>query len=166
MFNAFLEIEGIEGESLDDRHRRWVEIFSYSHGITQEVSEDGRGGGGRRAGKSEHDDFVVVKALDKTSPLLALACCKGERIRRVKLDLCRSVAGGERQSFMEYKLNDVMVTSVRPCGSTEGEDDVPYEEVSFKYGKIKFTYTELDHETGESKGEVKTSWDVRRNTEG
>jgi type VI secretion system secreted protein Hcp len=164
MFNAFLEIDGMEGESLDDRHRGWVEIFSYSHGITQEVSKDGRSGGGRRAGKSKHDDFVVVKALDKTSPLLALACCNGEHIRRVKLELCR--AEGNGQAFMEYRLNDVIVSSVQPCGSAEGEDIRPFEEVSFTYGKIRLTYAELDPETGESKGEVKTSWDVRRNAEG
>lgn len=164
MFNAFLEIDGIEGESLDDQHSGWIEILSYSHGISQSVSEASDGGG--RPGRSQHDDFVVVKALDKASPLLALACCKGERIRRVKLELCRSGAEGERQTFMEYKLNDVIVTSVRPCGSADAEEGLPLEEVSFTYGKIRFTYTELDPETGRPKGEIRTTWDVRRNAEG
>ena len=28
-FDAFLKIEGIDGESTDDKHQKWIEILSY-----------------------------------------------------------------------------------------------------------------------------------------
>jgi type VI secretion system secreted protein Hcp len=65
---------------------------------------------------------------------------------------------------MEYKMSDVIVRSVRPGGSSKGADQVPLEEVSFAYGKIAWTYTETDHETGKGKGDVKAQWDCTANS--
>ncbi|GAO92520.1 hypothetical protein PSA5_07405 [Pseudomonas syringae pv. actinidiae] len=37
-FDAFLKIDGIPGESLDDKFKDWIEILSYTHGATQATS--------------------------------------------------------------------------------------------------------------------------------
>ena len=56
---------------------------------------------------------------------------------------------------MEYKFQDILVSSVQPKGTIT--DVLPLEEVSFNYGKIEWTYT-LD---GNS---VTTGWNVDTNT--
>ena len=40
----FLKLEGIDGESTDDRHRNETELLSYSWGATQLVLQSGGGG--------------------------------------------------------------------------------------------------------------------------
>ena len=162
MFKGYCKIEGIDGESTDEAHENWIEVLSYNHGITQTSTMHSGGGGG--AGKSTHEDFIIAKSLDKASPKLVLACCNGEHIPKVVLELCHS--GGERQKFMEYEMEDVIVASVRPCGSTNGEKPMPVEEIAFRYGKIKFVYTQFDPRSGKSAGYVQSHWDVKANTGG
>ena len=160
-FDAFLKIDGVPGESTDDKHKNWIEILSFSHGVSQSSSGSASSGGGRSAERCDHQDFSIVKTLDKASPKLALYCSNGTHIKEVKLELCR--ATGDKQKYMEYKMSDVIVSSARPGGSSEGGETLPLEEVSFNYGKIKWTYTELDHMTGQPKGDVEAYWDLVKN---
>jgi type VI secretion system secreted protein Hcp len=161
MFKAFLKIEGIDGESKDQSHDKWIDILSYSHGIEQTGSD--QAGGRRRAGQSTHEDFIVIKGLDKASPKLALARCSGQHIPKVVLELCQS--GDAGQKFMEYELKNVMVTAVYPRGDIDGPDERPTEEIAFNYEEIKFVYTIFDPQSGASAGYVQTQWDVKENKE-
>ncbi|MGQ9575806.1 MAG: Hcp family type VI secretion system effector [Thermoguttaceae bacterium] len=160
-FDAFLKIDGIPGESTDDKHKDWIEILSYSWGLRQPASGSSSTAGGRSAERADFQDFSVVKALDKASPKLFLACANGQHIKQVKLELCR--AAGDKQKYMEYTLSDVIISSVRPGGSAQGGETLPLEEVSFNYGKIELSYTETDHKTGKPKGDVKANWDLTAN---
>ena len=163
-FDAYLKISTIPGESTDDKHKDWIEILSYSHGLSQPTTGGRSSGGSAAAERADHHDFTIVKALDKASPKLALACCNGEHIKEVTLELCR--AGKDKQKYMEYKMSDVLVSGVRPGGSSGGSETLPLEEVSFNYGKIEWVYTETDHQTGKPKGSVKAHWDATANKGG
>ena len=163
-FDAFLNIATIQGESTDLKHKGWIEILSYSMGVSQPGAGSRSSGGAITGQRCDHADFSVVKTLDKASPKLFFACCKGEHIKDVKLELCR--ATGDKQKYMEYNMLDVLVSSVRPGGSAQGGEPLPLEEVSFNYGKIEWVYTETDHKTGKPKGDVKTNWDLTANKGG
>jgi type VI secretion system secreted protein Hcp len=164
MFDAFLKIATIPGESTDDKHKDWIEILSYSFGVSQ------MGGGSRSTAGSgtgervNHQDFNIVHTIDKASPKLFLSCCNGEHINEVTLALHR--ATGDKQKYMEYKMSDVIVTSVAPGGSSQGSESVPLEQVSFNYGKIELTYTATDHKTGKAAGDVKANWSLVENKGG
>ena len=160
-FDAFLKISTIPGESTDDKHKDWIEILSYSWGVSQASSGAASSGGARSAERCNHQDFSIVKTLDKASPKLFLSCCKGEHIPKVKLELCR--ATGDKTKYMEYELEDVIISSVRPGGSSKAGETLPLEEVAFNYGKINLVYTETDHKTGKPKGDIKTHWDLVTN---
>jgi len=160
-FDCFLKVDGVPGESTDDKHKGWIELLSYSHGVSQPGSGAASSGGARSAERCDHQDFSIVHTLDKASPKLSLYCCNGKHLKEVVMELCR--ATGNKQKYMEYKLSDVIVSSVRPGGSAQGGEALPLEEVSFNYGKIEWTYTETDHKSGEAKGDVKANWDLTAN---
>lgn len=164
MFDSFIKIQDIPGESSDDKHAEWIEILSFSHGVSQPGSGSVSSGGSRTAERCEHQDFSIVKTLDKATPKLNLYCCNGTHIPEVVVELCR--AGGDKQKYMEYKMTDVIISSVRPGGSAKGGENLPLEEVTFTYGKIDWTYTETDHKTGAPKGDVSTHWNLHTNTGG
>ena len=163
-FDCFLKITTIPGECTDDKHKQWIEVLSYSHGVSQTATGSQSSGGARSSERCDHQDFSVVKTLDKASPKLSLACCKGEHIGDVKVELCR--ATGNKTKYMEYLMTDVIVTSVRPGGSAQGGESLPLEEVSFNYGKIEWKYVETDHKTGGPGGTVPTWWSVIENKGG
>ncbi|HEU4389533.1 MAG TPA: type VI secretion system tube protein Hcp, partial [Blastocatellia bacterium] len=150
-FDAFLKVEGCPGESTDDAHKEWIEILSYSMGVSQPSSPTSTAGS-MSAERANFQDFVVTKVIDKASPKLALQCASGEHFKEVKLELCR--AAGDKQKYMEYRMTDCIVTSFRPGGHSGGAESLPLEEVSFSYGKIEWKYTSTDSQTGKAKGDV------------
>ncbi len=159
-FDAFLKIDGIPGESTDDKHSEWIEILSFNHGITQPISVTRSSAGGATAERADHQDFSITKFLDKASPKLALHCCDGTHIGEVKLELCR--AGGDKLKYMEYKMSNVIVSSFSPSGSP-GAEDLPVEQVAFNYGKIEWTYTQQKRADGSGGGNVAHGWDLQKN---
>jgi type VI secretion system secreted protein Hcp len=158
-FDMFLKIDEIPGESTDDKHKEWIEILSYSHGVSQPSRVVGGGG----AEPCKHEDFSLVKMLDKASPKLVLSSCKGEHIKEVRIELCR--ATGDKQKYMEYKLSDVIVSSVKPSAGTRSGDVLPLEEVSFNYAKIEWDYTIIGAD-GLPSGNVIAQWDLMTNKGG
>ncbi len=152
----FLRIDGIHGESTENGHADWIEVITYSHAIANPSVL-----AGRSSGSSYHADFSVVKAIDKTSPKLAVAVCDGTHIPEIVVEICR--AGGDKLKYMEYKMRNVTVSSVRTVGSVEGISRLPLEEVAFKYNRIEWTYTLQRRADGSGGGNVAAGWDLERN---
>ena len=158
-FDAFCKIDQIPGESTDDKHKDWIEIHSFSHGVSQNTSATASSAGGATTERCNHSDFTVVKAVDKASPKLFESCCKGTHIKSVIVEFCRS--GGDKLKYLEVKMEEVVISHVSPTGSSGG--DFPSESVSFNYGKIKWTYTQQKRADGSGGGNVTGGWDLTKN---
>lgn len=131
----FLKIDGIEGESGDDKHKGEIELESWSWGATQ--SGTASHGSGMGAGKVSMQDFHFVMKLNKATPKLLEVCSIGKHIPNATLT-CRK-AGGTQGEFLTYKLQDVLVSSYQTGGSAHG-DIVPTDQVSLNFSKIKIDY--------------------------
>jgi len=71
----FLKIEGVEGESTDDKHKKELDVESFSWGETN--SGTAGHGSGSGAGKVHPQDFTFTKRMDKSSPVLFIGCALG-----------------------------------------------------------------------------------------
>ncbi len=161
MFDTFCKIDGIKGESTDDKHKDQIEVLGFNHGVHQPVSATASSAGGAAQGRSEHDDFTITKLMDASTPKLLEACASGKHLKEVTLELCR--AGGDKLPYMEIKMEEVMISHVSPSGHSKGEDGFPTENVSFNYGKIKWTYTQQKRADGSGGGKVTGGWDRTAN---
>jgi type VI secretion system secreted protein Hcp len=156
--DMYLKIDGIDGESTDDKHQKWIEVHSYSHGVSQPVS-GASATGGRTAGRADFQNLAVSKTLDNATPDLNIKCAKGEHIPKIELELC--LATGDKHTFMKYTLENCIITSVTPGGSTSDETR-PLETVTFAYGMIKWEYTPIDH-TGTPGSATARTWNLQTN---
>lgn len=161
-FDAFMKISTITGESTDDMHKDWIELLSFSWGV-QQPSSVVSSAGSLAAQRADFKDFSITKVLDKATPKLAVACASGEHFNEVKIEICR--AGGDKVKYMEYKLTDVLTTSVRKGGHT-AQETLPIEEVTFSYGQIEMNYTQTNKATGKGEGQVAAKWDLKANKKG
>jgi type VI secretion system secreted protein Hcp len=159
-FNAFLQIEGIKGESQDEGHKDWIEVLEYQYGVSQQALGQTSAGGGRGAGRADFKEFTIFKMLDKASPDLALHCANGKIIPKVTLEL--NMAAGQSHNQAKVVLTNVMVTSVHVTGSPKGDTPRPQEVVSFHYGKIVWSYTPVSNK-GDKGAEVKQGWNLENN---
>src|SRR5580765_8167047 len=110
-FDAFLKIEGIDGESTDDKHKGEIEISSFSWGVSNPGSFASGGGGG--SGKVSFQDLHFTATTSKASPKLFLFCATGEHFKKATLT-CRKAGGesqGSRAEFLYVKMEDVLVSS-------------------------------------------------------
>ena len=156
-FDAFLKIDGIPGESTDDKHKNEIQLESFSWGA-QQTGTRARGGGGG-AGKVAMDDFSFVMRMNKASPKLMLSCANGTHIKSAILT-CRK-AGKDQQEYLKFTFSDLLVSNYETGGS-HAADLIPVDKVSINFSKVEFEYKE-QKASGALGGTVKTGWDLKTN---
>ena len=144
-FDAFLKIDGIDGESTDSKHKGEIEVLSFSWNVSHPTR-----------GRAKLTAFQVVKNLDKASPLLFEACCTGDHISEALFTARK--AGESKFEFLKIKMSDVIITSVSPGGASGG--DLPMESVSLSFSKIEQEVFSLDP-SGKPSGSSKSSCSPR-----
>jgi type VI secretion system secreted protein Hcp len=154
MFDAFLKIDGVEGESTDDAHGKEIDVLSYSWGATQPGTHGAGGGGG--AGKGEVHSFHFTMRMSKATPKLMLACATGSHYKEALLTVRK--AGETPQEYLTIKLETVYVDSYQTGGS-DGSD-IPVESISLSFGKASYEY-KPQKEDGTLGSPVKVGYDVK-----
>ncbi|WP_377701252.1 Hcp family type VI secretion system effector [Pseudoduganella sp. UC29_71] len=157
--DVYLYIDGIKGESADDRHKDWIECKSVNFGVEQPKSATASTGGGHTAERCEHRDIVISKLADLASPILLQTCAAGRTIPKAKFEFMRADAQGERVKYFEIEIENVLIGAVAP--SVE-EGDILTEEVGFKFSKVRWKYTQQKI-SGGAGGNTSGGWDLSAN---
>lgn len=159
-FDAFIKINGIEGESTDDRYPGWIEIIAHRSGHSMPISKRTSSTQSATLGRVNFDTFTFSKLTDKSSPLLMAACAAGTHINEITVELCR--AGTEKVKFMAYKFNNSLISSVL-TSSGDPNNGFPVELVQINFGKIEWCYTQQNRHDGQASGHIAAAWDLQRN---
>ncbi|HEX2222213.1 MAG TPA: type VI secretion system tube protein Hcp [Candidatus Limnocylindria bacterium] len=154
----FLKIDGIDGESTDDRHKGEIDVLSWSWGVSQAGSPAVGGAGGGGAGKASFQDFHFVTRISRASPRLFLSSATGQRHAWAALSGARA-GGSKNGEFLKYKLSDVLVTSVQHSG---GEGTTPTEQFSLSYSKFEVAYTPSTA-SGKIGPSIQAGYDLKQN---
>ena len=149
--------DDIKGESQIKGHEDWIELFSYSHGISMQVTSD-QSNTMRTSGKPTHQEFTVTKYLDGATPKLNEYCNKGDSIGTCTVIIGRN-DNGAALPIITYTLEEVVISSIEVRG---GGGAKPVEELSLNYTKIKWEYVQQKSST-EKKGNNSTVWDLKKN---
>lgn len=159
-FNTYMQISTIDGESTDDKHSKWIEVFSFSHGVSQQGSGAVSGGASRVAGKVDIQDFTITKRMDISSPYLNKNCCLGKHLDKAVIEVCKST-GQNKEVFAKYTFENVVISSVN-IGGGQGQE-MPVETVSFTFGKVKWEYNHLGNTTGKKVASAAATHDLVQN---
>jgi len=134
--DMFIKIGDLKGESRDKTHKQEIDVLAWSWGVSN--SGSAHTGGGAGAGKANVQDLSFTKYIDKCSPSLLLACCKGSHYDSATLVVRK--AGGTPLEYLTITLTEVLVSSVSTGGS--GGEDRLTENVSINFAKVKVDYIE------------------------
>ncbi len=159
--DTFIKIDGIDGESTDDKHHGWIEVLRYGMGVKQTISVTASSAGGASAERADFNEFRIRKLLDKSSPKLALACAAGTHIDEIVVELCR--AGSDKVTFMTYTLKNCLISRIVTNSGGDTGAEFPAETVKINYAKIKWAYTKQNRLGGGATGQVASGWDLQRN---
>jgi type VI secretion system secreted protein Hcp len=162
-FEAYIKIDGIEGESTDSKHEGWIELLGYDHSAAQPTSGSESSGGYLTTGKVELSKFKLVKTIDLATPVIYKHCTNATPIPTITMEVCR--AAGDKEVYYTVVLTNCVVTSIQNGGTAKGAkaSPLPIETVEVGYAEIKWTYTQTDHATGAQGGVTEASWNVTTN---
>ena len=152
----FLKIEGVEGESTDDKHKNEIDIESWSWGETNSGAHGFGGGGG--VGKVQMQDFNFVMRANKATPKLMLACATGSHLPTAVLT-CRK-AGEEQQEYLKITFTDCLVSSYQTGGSAG--DVIPIDQIALNFSRIEYEY-KPQKKDGSLDSPVKVGYDLKKN---
>jgi type VI secretion system secreted protein Hcp len=148
-FDAFVQIDGIDGESTDSKHSGWIEALNFSAGASQAVSTTASSAGGATAERANIKPFLFTKQVDSSSP----------KFDKIIIALYRA-AGDDKVKFMEYELSNCIICDVSTNG---GPNNFPSESISINFGKIILTYVKQKREGGGAAGNISAGWDLQKN---
>ena len=134
----YLKIDGIPGESQEDQHKDWIEVFHYAAGVTQGYDPTW-------SGTSTQPNFApitVFKYVDMSSPKLREGSSYGTHFPSAQLEMAFNGF-----TFFTVKMENVMISSAQAvtteiaCPDTSTTDsNYPQERVSFSFAKITYTW--------------------------
>jgi type VI secretion system secreted protein Hcp len=152
--DVYLQLEGIAGESKDDKKKDWLQLENYSFQAfgARDIATN------QRTGRTQMSPLNCAKPADKATPKLYGALWKNQKISKATLVVRK--AGKEQLDFLTYDLEDVYVTSIAVSGSAGEEAATPGEIVAFSYSKMTVNYKEQKSD-GTLGGTVSETYDLK-----
>lgn len=158
--NAYMRITSsrlglIQGSVTQAGREGSILVHQANHDIT--VSVDAATG--LPTGKRQHKPFTVTKPVDRSSPVLFSVLTAGEVLPTVEIKFWRPSPGGVEQQYYTIKLTNARIVGVKTIQPDTRDPTktqyTEYEEISFVYQKIEWTWTDgsITHED---------SWDSSR----
>ena len=136
----YMKFDSINGEVTAKGKEKWIEVLSFSWGVSNSSSAGSAGGGG--AGKASFQDLHFVQNTQSSSAPLLKACATGEHLKQALLTFHKG--GGQSNEYLKIKLEDVLVSSYQAGGAEGSNNETPSEEISINFAKIEFDYTVPD----------------------
>jgi type VI secretion system secreted protein Hcp len=149
-----LEIDGIKGESTDKKFPGTIEVESFSWGASNAGSHGAGSGGG--AGKVSMQDLHFTTNVNKSSPLLLLACASGQHIKKAILHIRKQ--GGGQEEYYKLSMEDLLVSSYQ----SGGHSGAPTDQFALNFTKIVFDYKPQKAD-GSLDAAITAGWNVKTN---
>jgi type VI secretion system secreted protein Hcp len=134
-FDAFLKIDGIDGESTTKGFEKWIDLISFNWSAVATAQ-----GNGHAAGRVTPQGFSFMKVTDSASPTIFAKMAQGSHFDKVSL-ACRltstDAAGAASDAFLKIDLMNVLVSGYHEGGNVT-TDTRPMESVSLVFTKIEF----------------------------
>ena len=155
--NVFAKYDGVDGESTDSNHDKWIDVENLSW--TCDKPGGGATGQARRRGNVVVGDLVLTIEYEKSTPKLLEKMNMGEVIPKLEIEQTANY-GGARATYLKYELTNVMITSL-DVNASGNDESPPIVNIANNFEEYKVTYTEYGAD-GSKKGNVETTWKVEK----
>jgi type VI secretion system secreted protein Hcp len=136
MAEMFLKLDGVKGESLDEKHGEEIEINKWDWTTINHVKWDLNQGG--QSTKVDVNAISIDKICDKASVILYQCCVTGKHIPTAKIT-CRKNDGDQKVEYLVVDLKDIIVSKVAWQG--QGNDQSLSETIELSFAEFKLNYS-------------------------
>jgi type VI secretion system secreted protein Hcp len=135
--DVFMLIPPIRGDSLDAKHKDWIDVVSLRQTLDQAVSTS-TGARGPTTGPTTCE-VETIKLLDRAGPLLWAAAVTGNIFTEVRIEVTTKGVEGDNVKIYEIRLLSAQITSI----STVSEGTLPLEKVVLRAPTMILSYFPL-----------------------
>lgn len=153
--DAYLKIEGVNGESEDERHRNWIEVQGVVYAVHQPRAQALSTAGGHTTGRADLYPITFRKLADLASPVLLQTCAAGKTLSKAVFEFMRADGDGKPIPYFKIELENLIIASIAP---DSGEGGIIVERVTLAYAKIRWAYSRQSIRGG-TMGNTSGSWD-------
>ena len=146
MAEMFLILDGVDGESLDEKFHDKIEIEKWDWTTNAHVRWDLNQGG--QSSKVEIKEITLTKHCDLASVTLYQFCVTGKHIKNGKI-ICRKNDGEKKLEYLTVDMEDIMVSEVSWQGN--GQDTALDETLKISFAEFKLHYKVQDDSGEEGK---------------
>lgn len=157
--DAYLKIEGINGESEDERHKNWIECNNVLYAIHQPRADVLSTAGGHTSGRADLFPITFTKLADLSSPVLLQTCATGKTLPKAVFEFMRADGDGKPIPYFKIELENLMIANINP---DSGDGGLIVERVQLAYAKIKWAYQRQSIRGG-TMGNSTGGWDCSAN---
>jgi type VI secretion system secreted protein Hcp len=136
----------------------WIELDSAMFGMDRPSDSRVGKGGYSATGKLQVHNITVTKQTDGASPQLTIAALQGTFDKTIQIAFTTTSQGG-MVNFMSYTLTNAGIASTQ---TTANQNGLPTESYSLSFGKIQFTFNNMD-QAGKSSPTI-TGYDLESAT--
>jgi type VI secretion system secreted protein Hcp len=163
---VFAKYDGVDGESADQNHDKWIDVLSIDWGVHKEKAKK------NRPAQSVLDNFELTMEFEKSTPKLLEKLNLGEVIPKLEIEQTKAVPDCQpgippedcrtesRVTYIKYELKNVQITSI-DVNASGNDESPPSVTIANNFEEIKVTYTEYDSE-GNKGGNAETTWKVEK----
>ncbi len=165
MENTYVFIKGIDGESLEVGHPKWIPVKTITWDVKRTLDMTDLGTAQRGYANTAFNQIKMTSELSLHSTKLMLSVADGTPHKEIKIEMCRAgdSKGKGMEPYLIFKLSDSVIDEYEVSG---GEEQIPEETWSIAYRHISIEYLKADPKTGAlSKGGT-FDWDVMTGQQG
>lgn len=136
----YLEYEGIKGNVTAEGYADHIAVESVSFGVGRGISMEAGNLSNRESTRPSLSEITLSKLADNSVTSIFKEAVTGSAGKKVVIKFVRT--GGDKvQEFMDYTLENCLVSSYSMSASAEGE---PVENIALSYSKITINYVDYD----------------------
>ncbi len=151
----YLEYEGIKGNVTADGYKDHIAVESVQFGVGRGISMEAGNLSNRESTRPSLSEITLTKAADNSVTAIFKEAVTGSAGKKVVIKFVRTGAD-KVQEYMDYTLENCMVSSYSMSASSEGE---PMESISLSYSKIMINYSDFD-KTNKSGNPQRVGYDL------
>lgn len=91
-YDTYLRINGVDGQSENSKHAKWIDVLDYTMGAECSIRKDGQR-------SSDFREFTFTHLVDIATPNIQISCFKGNVFSEIELQVCKNFAGS---SYVVY----------------------------------------------------------------
>lgn len=153
--SIYLQYDGIKGNVTADGYKDHIAVQSVQFGVDRGISMEAGNMSNRESTRPSLSEISLTKIADNSVTAIFKEAVTGNAGKKVVIKFVRTGAD-KVQEFMDYTLEDCMVSGYTISADAEGE---PVESITLSYSKIMINYSDFD-KTNKSGNPQRVGYDL------